>query len=120
MDLTRLRLNLECIAGAVGTLIAIDVAPYFQYGADGKRTSTQLGYVYTLTSPYIGYEKLKLKIPGNIKKPIITSEEIKAQDSPIYVRCHGFECKIYRSSDQGYGLTATAESMEIVEPELEL
>jgi hypothetical protein len=116
---TKVPLYIENLAGETRILIINGVFPYYSYNEDGSRSNTQLGFIYSVVSPSLGYAKFNVKVPGGKKTPTVTMEEIKAHNAPLYCRFTGFQAKFYRNGTAIY-LTATADSIEIVEVEAEL
>lgn len=91
-----------------GTMILVDVAPYFKY-KDNEKTDIVEGYRYTVALPNQKFEKIGVKVAGNQQL------EISDDDSMMQVDFTGFEAKFFRNfKTKEYILTANADSIEVI------
>lgn len=83
------------------------VRPWYEYSADGKRTSKQLGLIYVFVNRN-GYEKVNVRVKAFT--PIISNDEIKASSKDIGISAKGFQGRLYHF---GGNTTISADAQEV-------
>ena len=109
MDISKIQLNLESVAGGKEVLL-LDIKEQYAY-ENNQLTNKLDGYKCKCVLPKNGYEQLVVKIDTNphISPDLITSGE------PIKVSFENFEGKIYRDYQKNtYALSCKAKSLVVL------
>ena len=103
--------DIQIIGSSVdGTVIVTAVRPGKRY-VDGKATDEIDHYKYDVVLPNNGFEKITVKVKGN---PLITKEQLAQKNGAIKVKFKGLAGRFYRNDAGIYILSASAESVEVV------
>lgn len=105
MDIRNLVIDAEKTLG--GTLMLVDVMPYYLYDINGARTNNVAGYKYMVACPKLALDKVSIKIEGEqrLDKPV--------NDYPTVV-FSDLELSLYWSK-QGYQVSAKAKDIMLAD-----
>ena len=84
LSIRDLRIDPACL----GKKILVDIAPFYVYTPEKKRTDVIQGYRYTVALPDLHLEKISVKIDGN--------QLIEKADGYPEVEFNGFEMRAYQ------------------------
>ena len=90
-------------------VILVGVSPAYEY-VDNKITDKVVGTNYTVVCPKKAYERYKVKVPD--VTPILTVEDIRSCEEPIYVTFEGFQGTCYGGDN--LKLSCRAQKMCII------
>lgn len=108
MDITKIRLNLEAVAGGKEVLL-LEIRE--QYAYENNKLSDKIEYKCRFVLPENFYEQLVVKV---LTKPLI-SQELLQRGEPVRVTLEGFEARIYRNyQNSTYGLSCKAKSLIVL------
>ena len=109
--LTTVTLTAEQICNSKDvSVILVSVKKGEEY-KDGKPTGVIDHYKHEIALPYNQYEKITVKMKGAC---ILTQEQLEQKGGSLKVRFKNLTGKFYRTNSGEYGLSATAEGMEVV------
>ena len=92
----------------VGTdLMLVSVLPAYEYD-NGKRTDNISGYKYEVVLPHRAYEKLSVKILGDVRLDL-------QEDEAVFVSFTDLVLTLYWTP-QGYRISASASDIKPVNP----
>lgn len=83
-----------------GQALLVAVLPQYEY-ANGHRTETQIGWSYEVVLPRRGYEKIRVRIPGDMQ----LEKDPNVDNVPVVF--DGLEMSIYWANGT-YGVSAHA------------
>lgn len=105
-----INVTIEQVAGS-DTVIVTEVREVFKYDDAGNRTNTLDGFRHSVVAPSKKYADFTIKT----QKAFITSEQLAAaKDGVVRVKVKGFVGRFYRTRNNEYAFTSTAESLEVV------
>lgn len=104
LSIRDLRIDPACL----GKKLLVDIAPFYVYTPEKKRTDVIQGYRYTVALPDLHLEKISVKIDGN--------QLIEKAEGYPEVEFNGFEMRAYQDDNKNVLFTAKAESVALVNP----
>lgn len=108
-NITTIPLNIEQLNGNMKKFLVLDVSKSFEY-VDGKRTDNQVGIRYDCVLPNNKFEKISIKVLGEME-PSITKEEINSNGGSVEAFATGFEGKLYRDRFGNFDISCTAAAV---------
>jgi len=117
MSPEKLNITFPLLTNGTDSALLIGYTEIFEYDKESrKKTDKQIGISYILVLDSMGFEKLSVKVLGNLK-PVISMDALQDANA---VRCRfvGFKARFYRDFKSGeYRLTASAEAIVLIDDE---
>ncbi|KEZ91168.1 hypothetical protein [Lacrimispora celerecrescens] len=113
----KLTLTLPLLNGGADKALLIGFSTIMEYDKETrKKTDKQIGISYEIVLDNNSYNKISVKVLGNLK-PVISIEALQDANA---VRCtfKGFKARFYRDyRNNDYLLTASAEAIVLIDDE---
>ena len=93
------------------TALLLEVRKGYAY-ENGKATDRVDHHKYDVVIPQNKYDKITVKISGDA---LATNEQIAQKGGSLKIKFKNLTGKFYRMSSGEYGLSATAEGMEVIQ-----